>query len=230
MYDGHERPEGPINPVPWIVWVLFAGVAGVEIVLGLADAGMIGGPGGIGWRVAAMQDWAFSPAVWDYVWERGRTDPGLLRRFIGYAFVHGSFTQALFGGALLLALGKFVGDVFAWWAVLAVFVVSAVVGAVAFGILAEGTVPLIGVYPAVYGLIGAFSYLMWLQLGVSGQNRAAAFRLIGFLLGIQLVFGLIFGGPPTWIDDVSGFAAGFAISSLLAPGGWTASVRRMRAR
>jgi hypothetical protein len=64
----------------------------------------------------------------------------------------------------------------------------------------------------------------------TGGPRIAAFRMIGFLLAAQLVFAAIFGGQPTWIADVAGFAAGGVAAVLVAPGGWRAFVARIRAR
>jgi rhomboid protease GluP len=55
--------QNPVNALPPVVVILFLVIAGVEGVLSLADAGLIGGPTGIGWRVAAITDWGFSPAV-----------------------------------------------------------------------------------------------------------------------------------------------------------------------
>jgi membrane associated rhomboid family serine protease len=152
----------------------------------------------------------------------------MIKRFITYPFVHGNFTQTLFGAALLLALGKFVGDVFSAAGVVTVFVVSAVGGAFVFGAVVASNPALIGAYTPVYGLIGAFTYLMWLRLGTLGENRLRAFRLIGFLMAIQLLFGLLFGGSPIWIAEVAGFAFGFAVSLLVAPGGWSAFLSRIR--
>lgn len=61
-------------------------------------------------------------------------------------------------------------------------------------------------------------------------NRARAFTLIGFLLGIQLIFGLLFGARPDWIADVTGAFAGFGICFLVAPGGWRRALERLRQR
>ena len=108
--------------------------------------------------------------------------------------------------------------------------VSTVLGAVAFGAVVRGAQPLFGAYPAVYGLIGAFTYLLWLRLGRAGENRLGAFRLIGLLLAIQLVFGALFGSSPQWVGDVGGFLAGGATAVLVAPGGLSALRARLRAR
>ena len=220
----------PVNAIPPVVLGLFALVMGVEAVLSLAAAGVIGGPAGIGWRVAAITDWGFSAAVWDQVAERGNWSGDMLRRFVTYSFVHGSFTHALFGGVILLAMGKFVGEAFGGLATLAVFVVAGIAGAMVFGVVLSGNAALFGSYPAVYGLIGAFTYLLWLRLGQTGQNQLRAFRLIGLLMAIQLLFAVFFGADQAWIADVAGFVAGFALSPLVAPGGWRAFLARMRAR
>lgn len=222
--------EMPVNPLPPVVIALFVAIMLIEAVLSLASQGLIGGAQGVGWRINAVQDYAFSPAVWEQVVERGDWSFDVIKRFVTYPFIHANFTHAVFGAALLLALGKFVGDVFHPLSVLAVFVVSSVVGAVVFGITVQVNLPLIGVYPAVYGMIGAFTYLMWLRLGQMGQNQYRAFQLIGFLMGIQLLFGLLFGGDKGWIADVAGFVTGLLLSPLVAPGGAAAFLRRLRKR
>jgi membrane associated rhomboid family serine protease len=103
-------------------------------------------------------------------------------------------------------------------------------GAVAVALVVRGVQPLFGAYPAVYGLIGAFTYLLWLRLGQAGENRLQAFRLIGMLLAIQLVFGALFGSSPQWLGDVGGFLAGGATAVLVAPGGFAALRARLRSR
>ena len=66
--------------------------------------------------------------------------------------------------------------------------------------------------------------------GVAGENQYRAFTLIGLLLAIQLVFGALFGSSNDWVAEVSGFAVGFAISPLLAPGGFRRVLDRLRQR
>ena len=78
--------------------------------------------------------------------------------------------------------------------------------------------PLIGGFPAVYGLIGAFTYILWRSMSLVGANQARAFSLIGVLMGIQLLFGLLFGLNNDWIADLGGFATGFMLSFVVAPG------------
>lgn len=222
--------QNPINPIPPVVTVLVLIIVGVEAVLSMAGQGWIGGPQGVGWRLAAIEDYGVWAAVFDWIVTRGDYSPDLLIRFVTYPFIHGSITHAIFGAALLLALGKFVGDVFHPVSVLLVFFVSAIAGGLVYAALLGSDQPLYGVYPPVYGLIGAFTYLMWLRLGAVGANQYRAFLLIGLLLGWQLLTGVLFGGSPQWVADVTGFVAGLGLAPLVGPGGWAAFLRRIRTR
>ncbi|MGX9856452.1 rhomboid family intramembrane serine protease [Limimaricola variabilis] len=224
----HAPIEGPFGSLPPLIVVLALVMALIEAALSLGATGLVGGPQAVGWRIAAIEGHGFAPAVFDRLlvaW-----DWGLAARLLSYPFVHMSLTHALFAVALLLALGKFVGEVLHPVALALLLIVTTLAGAVGFGLFVTASYPLIGAYPAIYGLIGAFTYLMWLRLGQAGSNRLAAFRLIGVLLGLQLVFGLLFGADPAWVADAAGFIAGIALAPLLAPGGARGFLARMRAR
>ena len=225
MSDQIEN-ESPVGKVAPVVVLLFCVIVGVELVFTLAAQGIIGGKMGIGWRLAAVQDYGLPGPLVSWMWENGRWPTSELARFVTYPFIHGSFTQMLFAGVITLALGKFVGDSFNALAVLVVFFVSCIVGGLAWGLLSGDKSYLIGAYPGAYGLIGAFSYMLWLRLGQLGDNQLKAFKLIGVLLAIQLVLGLAFGMGTTWIAELAGFATGFVVSFLVSPGGYA----RLRAR
>ncbi|SFR08318.1 rhomboid family intramembrane serine protease [Poseidonocella sedimentorum] len=220
----------PVNPLPPIVAALFLFIAGIELVLSLADRGLVGGASGVGWRLGAMQRYGFSNEWMDLMLLRQSWGLDGLKRLVTYAFVHVSFTQALFVGVFVLALGKFVGELFHPLAVLAVFVLSAIGGALIFWLLGPAEGWLIGGFPSAYGLIGAFTFLLWLRAGALGQSQLAAFRLIGILMAIQLAFGLLFGGNPDWIGDVGGFVTGFAVSVFVVPGGFARILDKLRQR
>ena len=228
MRDGYDA--SPLNPLPGVVWALALPMVAMEVVLGAGTSGLAGGPGAVGWRLDAIQRFAFSGEILGWMRQTGQWPPEHVARFVTYPFVHGSVTHAVFVVVFLLALGKMVGEVFRPAAVLAVFFGAAIAGALAFAALPGVTQPLIGGYPPVYGLIGAFTFILWARLGAANANRARAFSLIGFLLGIQLVFALIFGGTWDWVADVAGFATGFALSFLVGPGGWAAVRARLRHR
>lgn len=214
-----DHNAAPINPLPWAVWLLVLPIAALEIAFDLGEAGMIGGPAAAGWRVAVGQDYSFWRPTLDWMLETHQLRFEVLIRFFSYAFLHVDAMHALFVVVMTMAMGKFVGEVFNGFALLAVFLVSAAAGALAYGLLGNSDVPLIGGFPGVYGLIGAFTFILWVRLGAVGANRVRAFTLIGFLMFIQFAFGLLFGGSRVWIADIGAFAAGFALSFVVSPGG-----------
>ncbi|WP_296423384.1 rhomboid family intramembrane serine protease [Yoonia sp.] len=224
------KPESPVNTIPPVVIALTLLIVGIECVFQLANQGIIGGPRGVGWRLVAVQDYGFSAAVFDRVLERRDYSFDMLKRFVTYPFVNAELTQVAFCAALTLALGKFTAEYYGGLKVLLLYVFSSVIGALAFGVFVSSNYPLYGGFAPVYGLIGAYTYALWLQQAQAGESQLLAFRLIGFLLGIQLAFGLIFGSAPTWIAELAGFFAGFGLSLLLAPGGWASFLSRMRQR
>lgn len=225
----HNAP--PLNPLPWVVWALALPIIAMEAVVALAGAGFLGGAAGVGWRLQAMERFAFSPDYMRYMAEIGSFPAEGLMRLFTYPLVHMSTIHAVFVVVILLALGKMVAEVFRWWAVIAIFFGSAAVAAVVYAIvLPEVSQPLIGGYPAVYGMIGGFTFLLWVNLAAVGANRYRAFTMIGFLLGIQLVFGLLFGGGWEWVADVAGFMTGFLMSFVISPGGWQRVLDKLRQR
>jgi len=226
----NDLNASPINPLPPVVWLLALPVIAMEVVVSLGAAGLVGGASAIGWRLDAVQRFAFSPEYLRRMYEAGLWPAEGLMRLISYPLVNVSTTQAVFVIVFLLALGKFVGEVFRWWAVLVVVFGAAVVGAVVYAALPFVTAPLVGGYPPVYGLIGAFTFILWTNLGRTGSNQIRAFSLIGLLLAVQLVFGLLFGGGTEWIADLAGFATGFVLSFVVSPGGWARVMGKLRAR
>lgn len=226
----HPHNEPPLNPVPPVVIALFLVIVGIEVVFTLGARGIVGGPGAIGWRIGFMEQFAFSPEILDWMQATGRWSIEHLLRMFSYPFVHANFTHALFAGVMLLALGKMVGEAMGSFAVIAIFFVSASGGALFYALTTGNPTPLIGAFPAIYGLIGGFTYMLWLRLGQLGENQIRAFSLIGFLLFVQLVFGLLFGSNAEWVADIAGFGIGFALSIVLVPGGWAKLVNRLRQR
>lgn len=233
MRPGYD--ESPINPLPAVVWALALPIIASELVFLLGQYGFVGGAGGMAMRVNALQQTAYAPEILIRMWQYGAAIPRELARLVTYPFVHVSFMQALFVVAFTLALGKMVAEQFRPWAVLALFFGSAIGGALVYTLFAAlypaPVGPLMGGYPAVYGLVGAFTFLIWIRLGRENANQMRAFSLIGMLLLFQLVFGLLFGGAGFgWIAEIAGFGIGFLLSFLVVPGGVGRVMKALRQR
>ncbi len=231
MFDPNANVS-PVNPLPPVIVILALAIAGIELTLQLATAGFIGGPNGVGWRLETMRALGFFDNVFEYMRQTDTYDWNTLGRFITYPFVHFAFTHAAFAFVMILAIGKAVGDIFHTFSVLAIFFISSITGALAFGLLADSQYPLIGSYPAIYGLIGAYTWTLWLNASADGESRLMAFRLIGLLMALQLIYRFFFGGSEEWIADLAGFVTGFLLSFVLAPDGrarinrWVVQIRK----
>ena len=226
-----EDPDrSPVNPLPPVVIALSVLIIGVEALFSLASRGIIGGAEGIGWRNNAIQGFGFNDGVFDQMLALGYFPAEHMVRFLSYSFIHGSFTHAVFTVVFLLALGKMVAEIFRVWAVLVIFFGSAVFGALVWALLQSSQLWLFGAFPAVYGLIGAYTFLLWVNYGATGENQYRAFLMISLLMGIQLLWSLLFDAGNDWIADLAGFVAGFVLSFVVSPGGWGRVVAKLRRR
>ncbi|MEM8981126.1 MAG: rhomboid family intramembrane serine protease [Pseudomonadota bacterium] len=224
----YDPNASPIIALPPAVILLVLGIVIPEALFAAGNAGLIWGPAGIGLRQAAVETYGFYGQVWGDLIGRGTVNFDRMKRFATYPFVHLSFTQAVFGCVFVLALGKFVGEQFRGWAVIAIFFFSSLLGAIAYGAIFNDPFPLVGAFAGAYGLIGAFTYLLAGRLSAAGGNQMNAFQLIGILMAVQLLFALLLGTDNTWVADLAGFAGGFLLSSIVRPGGWAALIERIR--
>lgn len=225
-----QHSISPFNALPKVVVALAVVIFGLEAMFQAATAGFLGGAGGVGWRLNAIRDFAVFDQIAAYMWTNGVFLPNELLRLLSYPLIHTGLMHAGFVVVFILAMGKMVAEVFSPLAFVTLFWVSAIAGALGFVALMDSPYPLVGGYPGVYGLIGAFTFLMWIEAGARGGSRYRAFGLIGMLLAIQVIFGLINGQFGNVVADLTGFAAGFALSFVLVPGGWRRIVARLRDR
>lgn len=222
------KPGPAVNPLPPVVVILFLAMLAVEGAFFLASKGFIGGNAGAGWRMSAVLNYGFGNDIFDWMLAQGRFPPEHLLRFVTYPFIHVSVTHMVVAGVMTLALGKFVGDVFSGLAVVLIFFAASVMAALVWAVFLNEGRYLLGAFPGVYGLVGGFTFLLWTRLKQSGDNPLRGFSLIGFLMAIQVVFGLLFNGGGDWLADLTGFVTGFALSFVLRPGGLRALRDRMR--
>ncbi|WP_299031161.1 rhomboid family intramembrane serine protease [uncultured Sulfitobacter sp.] len=222
--------ESPFNAIPFVVIALFVIMAGIELVLTAGEAGLIGGPQAIGWRLGLVRDWGFAGNYVDAMLAQGYFPPEHMARFLTYPFIHLSFTHALIAIVLMLALGKMAAEVMGQFAMLALFVLSGIGGALVYALLLDDRVWLVGAYPSVYGLIGGYSFLMWRRLAATGGQQMQAFTLIGMLMGLQLIWSLFASVGYGWVAELSGFFCGFLLCFICAPGEWARILQKLRQR
>lgn len=240
MSQRPDHMEPPLNPLPPVVWALALPMIVLEAVLQLAEAGLIGGQNGVGWRLTVLSHMAFVPDQLAWMIETRQFPMADLSRLLAYSFAHVSLTHAAFVVVFVLALGKFVSEVFRPWAVAVLFLGSAIGAALLYTLILSVVpglrlntgqmLPLVGGYPAAFGMIGAFTFVLWLRLGVTGGPSWRAFTLIGMMMAVRLLFGILFGGGPDWVADLAGFGVGFGLSFLVVPGGPARLLAHLRER
>jgi rhomboid protease GluP len=213
----------PLNPLPGAVWLLLLAVAGAEVVLLAATAGWIGGPSAIGWRLEAIQRFAFSGAIQEWMTDNARAPLRHLLRYVTYPFVQAGPMPAVFVLAMLAGLGKAVGDGLGPVRLLVAALLPPIVAAVVFGLILGGheLAWLIGAWPMVFGLVGAYTWMLWERAGGDGARQRRAFGLIGVLMLARLGFGLLAETGHGWIADLVAFGVGLGLAAITRPGSWT---------
>jgi membrane associated rhomboid family serine protease len=222
--------QAPFNALPWVVWVICLPMIAMELTLQLGESGLAGGREAIGWRMLAFEKLAFAPEILRQALATGQWWDEVGQRALGYPLVHYGFIDTAFSVALTLALGKWVAEVMRPAFVLLVFLGASIIAALVYGLLPFTDMALVGASPGVFGLVGAFTFALWSRLVLRSGPQQSAFLMIGFLMGIQILFRLLFDWQWDWLADLAGFGVGFALTALLVPGGWQAALRRVRRR
>lgn len=205
-----------VNPLPVVVVVLALVMGVAELAFQLGETGIIGGPRAIGWRGSIASTFGFSGNVAIWMWETRQFPLEHLMRFVTYPFVHVGFGDALFGVVFLLALGKFVGERVNTGAFLVIYFGSAFLAAVGNAVFLGPQGALLGADAPNYGLIGAFTWILIGDVRNEGEGPLKAFRLIGGLAVLHVIFYFVFGGN-SWLPRGVGAMAGFAICAILRP-------------
>ena len=146
--------------------------------------------------------------------------PAAVHSLFTYAFLHADFTHLAMNAGFLLAFGTFVERAFGTARCLLVFVVCAVVAALAELSLHDGDVlALVGASGAVYGMTGAAVYLMFLMRRGAQRHGLLAFVLV--IMGLNLLLGLtglgdfLAGAQIGWKAHLAGFVVGWILAALL---------------
>lgn len=203
-----RRPPQPVRTsqtgAPGFLWVLVGVMAAIELILSLSDAGWIGATG-LRWQAFAVG------AFWQPVFSGAIPPlyPGqTVAMFLTHAFLHGGLMHLALNSVVLLSLGKFVTARVGAARTLLVLALSAVGGALAFGLLAFTDAPMIGASGAVFGLIGlwqADEYRMRRRHGLPLKPILTA--ILG-LVAANVAFFVMLSGGLAWEAHLGGWLTG----------------------
>lgn len=197
---------------PGYLWGLVGIMAVIEALLGLSDAGYLL-PEGLRWSAFALG------AFWQPLLS-GQVAPiypgQTVVMFLSYAFLHSGLAHLALNSVVLLALGKLATARIGRNRTLAVLALSAVGGALVFGLLSSGGVPMIGASGAAFGLLGlwqAWDYRMRKQMG---QPLKPVLTTILALVVANVVFFVILSGGLAWEAHLGGWLVGWIAGQSFA--------------
>lgn len=215
-----QRPTG----APPLIWAIVGAFVAVQVALELISAGYIGTP-------ETYRDIYLNYAFWDLLfeaWREGEDLPAdvIWPPFITYAFLHGGFLHLAMNSVIFLALGGVILRAVGYARFIAIFIVTAVVGALVFGLLAETRAPMIGASGVVFGFFGVVKCWEWRYIRATGAPPNRFWGTIIGLTAINVALAVIpiLAGDPSagfgsiaWQTHLGGFIAGWIMASLLTP-------------
>lgn len=216
----------PLNaPVHPLLWAMVATWAAIEVFTDLAEAGVL---------PRIFQDWViysafgFFDTKLEWALEGRGVDPQLLWSFFTHAFLHGGWLHLGLNAAAFLGLGHGLSRDAGIGPTFTIFLVTAAAGALAFGLVADSGVPLIGASGAVFGFLGTLTGWQERWLAERGLSRDPIWARVAGVIAINLLMSFGLGGVAiAWEAHLGGFAAGWLMAYVFPP---TRARRRNRAR
>ncbi|MEM7423567.1 MAG: rhomboid family intramembrane serine protease [Pseudomonadota bacterium] len=214
-----ERVLAPGGPPP-VVWLLAAVFTAIELLLWLSDQQLLGeGPIASDLRWQIYLRFAFFDLYFDAALDGQPVPWWLWTSCLSHAVLHGGWLHLAMNAVFLLAAGGMVARVIGTGRFLLLFVLTAIAGALVFGLMAETRGPLVGASGALFGILGALKRWEWRYVAMTGEGSARFWRTIAALVAINVLLAFAYpgGGELAWQAHLGGFIAGFIIAAPLAP-------------
>ena len=203
------------NAAPPVVWGLTLTFIFFEALFQLSDAGIL--QQDMRWQVYLRL--AFFDLYFEGVREGADVPFQFWTSFVTHSLLHGGLLHLLMNTAIFLSLGSLLARGLGTQRFLALFLVSAIGGALLFALVSDTHGPLVGASGALFGFIGALKRWEWRWLAVSGASPRRFWGTILGLAAINVVLSLTFQGAEiAWQAHLGGFIAGWLIAPVLAPG------------
>jgi len=211
--NGTDTGSGPgLHGPLWspVVLILIGLCCVIELTLTAADYGLIGSPL---WRPLAYQNGAFWAGLL-YNWRPNYAAQPVLM-FFTYAFLHAGPGHLAGNMLTLLFLGDIVEHQAGRRGLIVIYVVSALGGAAAFGLLNAAPQPMVGASGALFGLAGAWQAREWSNRRQRGQSLWPVWRTIAGFAVLNLLLWWAMGGQLAWETHLGGFIAGWTAAAVL---------------
>ncbi|MEM6480736.1 MAG: rhomboid family intramembrane serine protease [Pseudomonadota bacterium] len=192
-----------------VLWICGTCIA-IEVVLQLADLGLMGSAL---WRGLVYQNGAFWPGLLRGWQPNYAAQPVVM--FLSYAFLHGGFWHLLGNVIALLVLGRIAVEQVGGTLTALIYAFSAFGGALVYGLMAFGANPMVGASGAIFGLAGAWQYWDFVDPRLTRRRRRNLLRSVGFLVLLNVVFWLLLDGVLAWQTHLGGFLTGWIAAAAL---------------
>lgn len=200
-------PRHVYRGVPLTVAVLIILNVIPELVLFGADQGWWGPPH---LRVAAYRLGAFWKPL---LLGAQPVYPGQPVAMFGtYALLHGGLLHMTVNMIALFSLSKVIVERIGQKLFLVVYAVSALGGAIGFGLLSDSNAPMVGASGALFGLLGVWVCWDYLDRRHYGDPLWVTLRAITFLVAYNLVFWVLLSGNLAWETHLGGFIIGWLLA------------------
>lgn len=208
----HPLPaDSSYKPLPRVLVLLVGVIALIEIILTLADHGYLFDPD---LRIRAFAVGAFwSGLLWGDYQPVYLGQSGLM--FVTHALLHGGFLHMVMNCTILLALGRFVEEIYDPRVILPVFLLGAIGGGAVYGLLSIGPYPMVGASGAVFAFLGLWVAWDWRRHRLAGVSPRPIYLRVGVLVGLNVVFFFGLGGMLAWQAHLGGFLAGLFVGNYL---------------
>ena len=208
LNDDHDQKVG----APAFLWWIVGMMALIEFTLSAADTGVIGTPE---WRWITFTYGAFwQPLLSNDV---GPVFSGhVFTMFITYAFLHGGIAHLLLNSVVLLALGKMVAGSVGAIKTTIILLLSAIGGAVAFGMISTSSAPMVGASGAVFGLIGVWQAWDYLLRKQSNLPMTPVLSSVLAIAVANVLLAFVMSGGLAWEAHLGGWLIGVAAALTFA--------------
>ena len=201
----------PVHPV---LWVMIAVMIGFEVMFAVADAGFV--PEDLG-RWPIYLQLAFFDLVFEYVRVGNPIEPEFLWPPLTHAFLHGGWLHLAMNGAAFLGLGHALVQMIGIGRFLVIFAVTAIAGALTFGLITDTDGPLVGASGAIFGMLAVLTAWQERSLRLARLSRSAIWRRIGGLVVLNVVLAFGLGGLLAWQAHLGGWVAGWLLAGVFRP-------------
>ena len=191
--------------MPRSLLVLVAVIALIEVVLSLADRGILFDPS-LRLRVYLIGGFWASLLHGDSPLYAAQP----VTMFLSHALLHGSLLHMVMNMTILLALGRFTADRYGAGVVLPVFFLGAIAGGAVYGVLTNAPAPMVGASGAVFAFLGLWIAWDWQRHRAAGLPAGPVVRRVVVLAALNLLTFIGLQGYLAWQAHLGGFLAGLA--------------------